>query len=181
MANHNLQRMVSVIGLANRFHKYRTILSFRTKACCISIWFIFSLSFFFFSFCSIEYFDWQFQNWIEMSATTCNVRGKQSDGILQKVGPMKATIPMSSLLRPLNNVTTNTCHFSITMSPPMQLLSPDHNGSGHRSPGSINYSKGKSYLLDSATLNSCIRRTVSLDALVSLKSSDAIHKPVRSK
>lgn len=116
-----------------------------------------------------------------MSATTCNVRGKQSDGMLQKIGPMKATIPMSSLLRPLNNVTvatTNTCHFSIAMSPPMRLVSPDHNGSGHRSPGSINYSKGKSYLLDGATLNSCIRRTVSLDALVSFKSTDNSTKPV---
>lgn len=119
-----------------------------------------------------------------MSATTCNVRGKQSDGLLQKAGPMKATIPMSSLLRPLTNVTvgsTNTCHFAIAMSPPMRLISPDHNGSGHRSPGSINYIKSKPYMLDSAALNSCIRRTVSLDALVSLKSSDAANKPVSGR
>lgn len=82
-----------------------------------------------------------------MSTTTaCNVRGKQSDGLLQKVGPMKATLPMSSLLRPLNNVglTTNNNNSSnaySTMSPPMRLISPDHS-SGHRSPGAINYYKG---------------------------------------
>lgn len=80
-----------------------------------------------------------------MSTTTCNVRGKQSDGLIQKVGPMKATIPMSSLLRPLNSasiaVTGSTRLFS-TMSPPMRLISPDHNSSGHRSPGAINCYKG---------------------------------------
>lgn len=82
-----------------------------------------------------------------MSTTACNVRGKQSDGLLQKVGPMKATIPMSSLLRPLNNVglTTNNNNSNnaySTMSPPMRLISPDHSSSGHRSPGAINYYKG---------------------------------------
>lgn len=78
-----------------------------------------------------------------MSTTACNVRGKQSDGLLQKVGPMKATIPMSSLLRPLNSagLTTKSNAFS-TMSPPMHLISPDHSSSGHRSPGAINYYKG---------------------------------------
>lgn len=80
-----------------------------------------------------------------MSTTTCNVRGKQSDGMLQKVGPMKATIPMSSLLRPSNSASlsaANSNHGFSTMSPPMRLISPDHNSSGHRSPGAINYYKG---------------------------------------
>lgn len=117
-----------------------------------------------------------------MSATTCNVRGKQSDGLLQKVGPMKATIPMSSLLRPLNNAgfnATNSNHLFSAMSPPMRLISPDHSSSGHRSPGSINYYKGKSHLLDNATLSSCIRRTVSLDTLVPAKLSDSTNKTVK--
>lgn len=92
-----------------------------------------------------------------MSTTTCNVRGKPSDGgLMQKVGPMKATIPMSSLLRPLNgsnnsvagNVRTtlagpaNNLILYSAMSPPMRLISPDHNSSGHRSPGAANYFKG---------------------------------------
>lgn len=77
-----------------------------------------------------------------MSTTTCNVRGKQ-EGLMQKVGPMKATIPvatMSSLLRPLNNsggsiITTSNQLFS--------TMSPDHSSSsGYRSPGAINYYKG---------------------------------------
>lgn len=83
-----------------------------------------------------------------MSTTTCNVRGKQSDGLLQKVGPMKATIPMS-LLRPLNSAgsiggptATNSNRLFCTLSPPMRLISPDHNSSGHRSPGANNYYKG---------------------------------------
>lgn len=92
---------------------------------------------------------------IEMSTTTCNVRGKPSDGgIMQKVGPMKATIPMSSLLRPLNGSNNSSSiagngrtasanlNFYSAMSPPMRLISPDHNSSGHRSPGAANYFKG---------------------------------------
>lgn len=97
-----------------------------------------------------------------MSTTTCNVRGKPSDGsIMQKVGPMKATIPMSSLLRPEfisnnggncssvagNGRTTsagaaNNLNLYSAMSPPIRLISPDHNSSGHRSPGAANYFKG---------------------------------------
>lgn len=83
----------------------------------------------------------RFKNAGAMSTTTCNVRGKQSDGLIQKGGPMKATIPISSLLRPLNSaglgVTSSTQLFS-TMSPPIRLISPDNNCSGHRSPGAIN-------------------------------------------
>lgn len=93
-----------------------------------------------------------------MSTTACNVRGKPSDGgIMQKVGPMKATIPMSSLLRPLNGSNNssvagtgrttsggpaNNLTLYSAMSPPMRLISPDHNSSGHRSPGAANYFKG---------------------------------------
>lgn len=87
-----------------------------------------------------------------MSTTTCNVRGKQNDGTIQKVGPMKATIPMASLLRPLNNAgvcvggtTNHNIHLYNPLSSPMRLISPDHNSAGHRSPGSANYFKGKYY------------------------------------
>lgn len=73
---------------------------------------------------------------------------------MQKVGPMKATIPMSSLLRPLNGSNNSSSiagngrtasanlNFYSAMSPPMRLISPDHNSSGHRSPGAANYFKG---------------------------------------
>ncbi|XP_031622682.1 protein FAM117B-like isoform X2 [Contarinia nasturtii] len=118
-----------------------------------------------------------------MSTTTCNVRGKQSDGLIQKVGPMKATIPMSSLLRPLNSAgltSTQSNRLFSAMSPPMRLISPDHSSSGHRSPGANNYYKGKTHLLDSATLSSCIRRTVSLDALIPAKSTDVANKTHRT-
>lgn len=119
-----------------------------------------------------------------MSTTTCNVRGKQSDGLIQKVGPMKATIPMSSLMRPLQNsgslVVTGSNRLFSTMSPPMRLISPDNNSSGHRSPGAINYYKSKPYLLDSSTLSSCIRRTVSLDALIPAQRTDAVSKTHRA-
>lgn len=135
-----------------------------------------------------------------MSTTACNVRGKPSDGgIMQKVGPMKATIPMSSLLRPLNgsnnsspfagNGRTTSANLNLysAMSPPMRLISPDHNSSGHRSPGAANYFKGSNYggtnetklyhikilysvylvsklqIADSALMG--MRRTASLDAL----------------
>lgn len=85
-----------------------------------------------------------------MSTSTINVRGKQSDGLMQKVGPMKATIPMSSLLRPYNcssagsgsSSTGVNSHLFSTMSPPIHLISPDHNSCGHRSPGAANYFKG---------------------------------------
>lgn len=65
---------------------------------------------------------------------------KQSDGLQHKMVPMKATLPMSSLLRgPILSAGTTTSNIFSSFSPPMRHISPEHNISGHRSPGSINY------------------------------------------
>lgn len=69
---------------------------------------------------------------------TSRVR-KQSDGLPQK-GPMKATLPMSSLLRgsiASGSQTIGSGVFS-AVSPPMRLISPEHSICGHRSPGALN-------------------------------------------
>lgn len=79
---------------------------------------------------------------------------KQSDGPAQKLGPMKATLPMPSLLRG-----TIYCgsSFSTSITSPMRHISPEHTISGHRSPGALSYKNN--------TEGSGIRRTASLDAL----------------
>lgn len=97
------------------------------------------------------------------SASTYNVRSKPSDGSLQKSGPIKATIPMSSFLRPLNNGgsgggrgsrasassddSSNTLSTNLfaALSPPMRHISPDHQNCGHRSPCATNYYKSCEY------------------------------------
>ncbi|XP_037025514.1 protein FAM117B-like isoform X1 [Bradysia coprophila] len=74
-----------------------------------------------------------------------------------KMGPIKATIPISSLLRgPISSGTSGSNLF-MALSPPMRHISPEY--SGHRSPGALN-TKGKPKSIDS-----CMRRTASLDAL----------------
>lgn len=55
-----------------------------------------------------------------------------------KMGPIKATIPISSLLRgPIASKSgTNGSNLFMALSPPMRHISPEH--SGHRSPGALN-------------------------------------------
>lgn len=55
-----------------------------------------------------------------------------------KMGPIKATIPISSLLRgPIVSRTgTSGSNLFMALSPPMRHISPEH--SGHRSPGALN-------------------------------------------
>ncbi|KAJ6627058.1 Protein FAM117B, partial [Pseudolycoriella hygida] len=76
-----------------------------------------------------------------------------------KMGPIKATIPISSLLRgPIASKTSASgSNMFMALSPPMRHISPEH--SGHRSPGALN-TTGKPRNIDS-----CMRRTASLDAL----------------
>lgn len=53
-----------------------------------------------------------------------------------KMGPIKATIPISSLLRgPIASGTSGSNLF-MALSPPIRHISPEH--SGHRSPGALN-------------------------------------------
>lgn len=63
-----------------------------------------------------------------------------------KMGPIKATIPISSLLRgPIASKTGNGSNLFMALSPPMRHISPEH--SGHRSPGALNTIGGKRDLL----------------------------------
>ncbi|KAF5272172.1 hypothetical protein FQA39_LY01254 [Lamprigera yunnana] len=79
-----------------------------------------------------------------------------------KQGPMKATIPISSVLKNPNNLRNNSPTKSPTSSWKTRI-SPDH-PSGQRSPGSTVY-KAKSKVFDCAGLGSEIRRTASLDTI----------------
>ncbi|GLV35926.1 Ribosomal protein L27 [Carabus blaptoides fortunei] len=81
-----------------------------------------------------------------------------------KHGPMRATIPMASLLRHSGGLRK-----SPTLSPTSNWrcrASPENSSSGQRSPGSITY-KAKSKTLSTCTVNSgsVIRRTASLDTI----------------
>uniref|UniRef100_A0A6B2ED06 Uncharacterized protein n=1 Tax=Phlebotomus kandelakii TaxID=1109342 RepID=A0A6B2ED06_9DIPT len=81
--------------------------------------------------------------------------------------PLKAVLPVSSLLRGYQVPPGGTYFGSTALSPPLRHISPEHliSASGHRSPGSLNYkASGKSM---TRSLESCIRRTASLDALTS--------------
>ncbi|XP_073955838.1 protein FAM117B-like isoform X2 [Choristoneura fumiferana] len=84
---------------------------------------------------------------------------KQSDCPVGKQGPMRATLPVSSVMKSggLKKSTAN----SPTLSPTnvWRRISPDHALSGQRSPGAVNY-KGKGRFGASV-----IRRTASLDTL----------------
>lgn len=81
---------------------------------------------------------------------------------LVKQGPLKATIPISSVMKPSSNLIFGS---SSTVSPTCywkNRASPDQN-SGQRSPGSVGYKgKSKSEAEESA---SSIRRTASLDTI----------------
>ena len=71
---------------------------------------------------------------------------KQTESQPTKLGPMKATLPMSSVLRaPLQPCSTTSSNFSITLTPPLRHISPEHELSGHRSPGAASYKGNKSY------------------------------------
>ncbi|XP_072387494.1 protein FAM117B-like isoform X1 [Diabrotica undecimpunctata] len=81
---------------------------------------------------------------------------------LMKQGPLKATIPISSVMKPSSNFMSGN---SNTISPTYfwkNRASPDQN-SGQRSPGSAGY-KGKSKTEPEDT-GSSIRRTASLDTI----------------
>ncbi|XP_018320298.1 glucocorticoid-induced transcript 1 protein isoform X2 [Agrilus planipennis] len=79
-----------------------------------------------------------------------------------KQGPLKATVPMSSLLKNSNNLRRNSPNLSPTCSW-KNRFSPDRS-SGQRSPGSASY-RGKSESLEHATTSDVIRRTASLDTI----------------
>lgn len=86
-----------------------------------------------------------------------------------KQGPMKATLPMSSLTRQNSNLMKSS---SPTLSPTSAWktrTSPDPSLSGVRSPGALNY-RGKCKTLNTRishdyTTSSCMRRTASLDTI----------------
>lgn len=85
---------------------------------------------------------------------------KQSDCPVGKQGPMRATLPVSSVMKQSGGLKKSSGN-SPTLSPTnvWRRISPDHAMSGQRSPGAINY-KGKSRFGSSV-----IRRTASLDNL----------------
>ncbi|KAK7870559.1 hypothetical protein R5R35_009072 [Gryllus longicercus] len=95
---------------------------------------------------------------------------KSSPCSSSKQGPMRATLPMSSLLRQSSNLRKSKSN-SPTLSPTSAWktrFSPEASLSGQRSPGSVSY-KGKSKTLNSRSNHnfgsSVIRRTASLDAI----------------
>ncbi|GLH15928.1 Uncharacterized protein GBIM_20330 [Gryllus bimaculatus] len=95
---------------------------------------------------------------------------KSSPCSSSKQGPMRATLPMSSLLRQSSNLRKSKSN-SPTLSPTSAWktrFSPEASLSGQRSPGSVSY-KGKSKTLNSRSSHnfgsSVIRRTASLDAI----------------
>nr|XP_032517301.1 protein FAM117B-like [Danaus plexippus plexippus] len=84
---------------------------------------------------------------------------KQSDCPVGKQGPMRATLPVSSVMKG-GSLKKNAAN-SPTLSPTnlWRRISPDHALSGQRSPGAVNY-KGKGRFGSNV-----IRRTASLDTL----------------
>ncbi|XP_069683413.1 protein FAM117B-like [Periplaneta americana] len=96
---------------------------------------------------------------------------KSSPCSSSKQGPMRATLPMSSLLRQGSNLRKSKSN-SPTLSPTSAwktVISPDASLSGQRSPGSLSY-KAKSKTLNARSSNSfsggnVIRRTASLDTI----------------
>lgn len=96
---------------------------------------------------------------------------KSSPCSSSKQGPMRATLPMSSLLRQGSNLRKSKSN-SPTLSPtsPWRTrISPEASLSGQRSPGSLSY-KGKSKTLNSRSSHgfcgsNVIRRTASLDTI----------------
>ncbi|XP_055706270.1 protein FAM117B-like isoform X3 [Phlebotomus papatasi] len=79
--------------------------------------------------------------------------------------PLKAVLPVSSLLRGYQCPPSASYFSASALSPPLRHISPEHliTASGHRSPGAINYkASGKSM---TRSLEPCIRRTASLDTL----------------
>ncbi|XP_050350483.1 protein FAM117B-like isoform X1 [Nymphalis io] len=85
---------------------------------------------------------------------------KQSDCPVGKQGPMRATLPVSSVMKQSGGFKKNAAN-SPTLSPTnvWRRISPDHALSGQRSPGAVNY-KGKGRFGSNV-----IRRTASLDTL----------------
>lgn len=68
---------------------------------------------------------------------------KQSDSLPHKMGPMKATLPMSSVLRgPISSCSgQNSSGAFSALSPPLlrHVSPPEATVCGHRSPGALNY------------------------------------------
>ncbi|XP_063232697.1 protein FAM117B-like isoform X2 [Bacillus rossius redtenbacheri] len=97
-------------------------------------------------------------------------RVRKSSPSSSKQGPMRATLPMSSLLRQSSNLKKSKSN-SPTLSPTSSWktrISPDTPSTGQRSPGSLSY-KGKSRTLAMGTGQEgggpVMRRTASLDTL----------------
>ncbi|XP_046427869.1 protein FAM117B-like isoform X1 [Neodiprion fabricii] len=98
---------------------------------------------------------------------------KSSPCSTSKQGPMRATLPMSSLLRQSSSLKKSNSN-SPTVSPTnawRARISPDQSSSGQRSPGSLSY-KAKSKTLSGRSSEGLrcssgqnIRRTASLDTL----------------
>lgn len=65
---------------------------------------------------------------------------KQSDCPVGKQGPMRATLPVSSVMKQSGGLKKNAGN-SPTLSPTnvWRRISPDHALSGQRSPGAVNY------------------------------------------
>lgn len=65
---------------------------------------------------------------------------KQSDCPVGKQGPMRATLPVSSVMKQSGGLKKNAAN-SPTLSPTnvWRRISPDHALSGQRSPGAVNY------------------------------------------
>uniref|UniRef100_A0A1L8DCC0 Uncharacterized protein n=1 Tax=Nyssomyia neivai TaxID=330878 RepID=A0A1L8DCC0_9DIPT len=93
--------------------------------------------------------------------------GRNSERIhTSREAPLRAVLPVSSLLRGYTRIPGGGTYFGASaFSPPLRHISPEHlvTVSGHRSPGALNYKvSGKSL---ARQLDPCIRRTASLDAL----------------
>lgn len=77
---------------------------------------------------------------------------KQSDCPVGKQGPMRATLPVSSVMKQGGSLKRNQGN-SPTLSPTniWRRISPDHALSGQRSPGAVNY-KGETYYCNNLKL-----------------------------
>uniref|UniRef100_A0A1B0CL71 Uncharacterized protein n=1 Tax=Lutzomyia longipalpis TaxID=7200 RepID=A0A1B0CL71_LUTLO len=90
--------------------------------------------------------------------------GKNSERLhASREVPLRAVLPVSSLLRGYTRLPSGTYFGASAFSPPLRHISPEHLAAGHRSPGAVNYKvSGKPVV---RPLEPCIRRTASLDAL----------------
>lgn len=88
---------------------------------------------------------------------------KYSEGLPQKVGPIKATLPITSVLRG-SLYSSSSANFNLlpARSPPMRHISPEYSLSSPRSPSANEF---KDETTGTSTDTGGMRRTASLDAL----------------